>query len=272
MVPLSSVVTQDGYTYVFVVNEQQLVVRRRVETGAVHVARVGQVAAGRSDRDELSQDLALRFALANRLGCLLRAGDIAATQFDCGDLHERGALLPLRFDAIGCLARSRQIFSGNLREHDVVQHPVAERRLANLLDRCQSQVDRAIGGSLADECLHARNAGERFGASIRIFDGVGHRERTRQRDAAPLLRIFERLSVRESDRCRERRRNQQNAPKLHAWVGRRKAAAHIDDVDRDGGIHDSIADPGHRIGIGRGAHRLASDVKADAHRVGGLPR
>jgi HlyD family secretion protein len=35
MVPLSSVVTQDGYTYVFVVNEQQLVVRRRVETGAV---------------------------------------------------------------------------------------------------------------------------------------------------------------------------------------------------------------------------------------------
>jgi len=36
MVPLSSVVTQDGYTYVFVVNEQQLVVRRRVETGAVH--------------------------------------------------------------------------------------------------------------------------------------------------------------------------------------------------------------------------------------------
>jgi hypothetical protein len=64
---------------------------------------------------------------------------------DCGDLHERGALLPLRFDAIGCLARARQIFGGNLREHDVVQHPVAESRLANLLDRCQSQVDRAIG-------------------------------------------------------------------------------------------------------------------------------
>jgi HlyD family secretion protein len=36
MVPLSSVVTQDGYTYVFVVNDQQLVVRRRVATGAVH--------------------------------------------------------------------------------------------------------------------------------------------------------------------------------------------------------------------------------------------
>jgi HlyD family secretion protein len=36
MAPLSSVVTQDGYTYVFVVNDRQLVVRRRVETGAVH--------------------------------------------------------------------------------------------------------------------------------------------------------------------------------------------------------------------------------------------
>jgi HlyD family secretion protein len=35
MVPLSSIVTQDGYTYVFVVSDQQLVARRRVETGAV---------------------------------------------------------------------------------------------------------------------------------------------------------------------------------------------------------------------------------------------
>ena len=35
MAPLSSVVTQDGYAYVFVVNDQQLVARRRVETGAV---------------------------------------------------------------------------------------------------------------------------------------------------------------------------------------------------------------------------------------------
>lgn len=35
MAPLSSIVTQDGYTYVFVVTEQQLVARRRVETGAV---------------------------------------------------------------------------------------------------------------------------------------------------------------------------------------------------------------------------------------------
>src|SRR6187431_1169981 len=40
MAPLSSVVTQDGYTYVFVVNEQQLVVRRRVETGAVHDTQI----------------------------------------------------------------------------------------------------------------------------------------------------------------------------------------------------------------------------------------
>lgn len=35
MAPLSSIVTQDGYTYVFVVTEQQVVARRRVETGAV---------------------------------------------------------------------------------------------------------------------------------------------------------------------------------------------------------------------------------------------
>jgi len=35
MAPLSSVVTQDGYAYVFVVTDQQLVARRRVETGAV---------------------------------------------------------------------------------------------------------------------------------------------------------------------------------------------------------------------------------------------
>jgi len=40
MAPLSSVVTQDGYTYVFVVNEQQLVVRRRVETGAIHEKQI----------------------------------------------------------------------------------------------------------------------------------------------------------------------------------------------------------------------------------------
>jgi HlyD family secretion protein len=35
MVSLSSIVTQDGYTYVFVVSDQQLVARRRVEIGAV---------------------------------------------------------------------------------------------------------------------------------------------------------------------------------------------------------------------------------------------
>ena len=49
MVPLSSVVTQDGYTYVFVVNDQQRVVRRRVETGAVRdkqIEIVGGVQAG----------------------------------------------------------------------------------------------------------------------------------------------------------------------------------------------------------------------------------
>jgi HlyD family secretion protein len=44
MTPLSSVVTQDGYTYVFVVTDQQQVVRRRVETGAVHDKQIEIVA------------------------------------------------------------------------------------------------------------------------------------------------------------------------------------------------------------------------------------
>ena len=44
----------------------------------------------------------------------------------------------------------------------------------------------------------------------------GSSESTRQRDAAPLLRIVEGLGVRESDRCREQHRNRQKAPKLHA--------------------------------------------------------
>ena len=40
MAPLSSIVTQDGYTYVFVVTEQQVVARRRVETGAVRAKQI----------------------------------------------------------------------------------------------------------------------------------------------------------------------------------------------------------------------------------------
>ena len=40
MVSLSSIVTQDGYTYVFVVSDQQLVARRRVETGAVRGTQI----------------------------------------------------------------------------------------------------------------------------------------------------------------------------------------------------------------------------------------
>ena len=40
MAPLSSIVTQDGYSYVFVVNDQQLVARRRVETGAVRGTQI----------------------------------------------------------------------------------------------------------------------------------------------------------------------------------------------------------------------------------------
>jgi RND family efflux transporter MFP subunit len=36
MVPLESVVSSDGYSYVFVLSEDNVVARRRVETGAVH--------------------------------------------------------------------------------------------------------------------------------------------------------------------------------------------------------------------------------------------
>jgi multidrug efflux pump subunit AcrA (membrane-fusion protein) len=35
MLPIASVVIQDGYSYVFVIDEQQSVQRRRVETGMV---------------------------------------------------------------------------------------------------------------------------------------------------------------------------------------------------------------------------------------------
>lgn len=94
------------------------------------------------------------------------------------------------------VARARQIFGRDLREHDVVQHPVAERRLADLLDRSERLMNRAIGGGLTDQRLNARDAGERFGTSIRIGNGVGCRERAGERHAAPLHGIVDGLSVR----------------------------------------------------------------------------
>jgi multidrug efflux pump subunit AcrA (membrane-fusion protein) len=36
MVPLESIVSSDGYSYVFVLSEDNTVARRRVETGAIH--------------------------------------------------------------------------------------------------------------------------------------------------------------------------------------------------------------------------------------------
>ena len=41
-----------------------------------------------------------------------------------------------------------EIVSRDLREHDVVQHPVAKGRLADLLDRGERLVNRAVGGGL----------------------------------------------------------------------------------------------------------------------------
>jgi RND family efflux transporter MFP subunit len=40
MAPLSSIVNQDGYTYVFVVGDSQVVARRRVETGVVRARQI----------------------------------------------------------------------------------------------------------------------------------------------------------------------------------------------------------------------------------------
>ena len=168
----------------------------RIVDVAQHVTRVCQVAPRCGNGDELPQDLALRFGLADCSGQLLRAGNVAGTQLDRGDLRERCALLPLRFDSVRRLARAGEIFGRDLREHDVVQHPVAKCRLADLRDGGERLVNRAIGGGLADQRLHARDAGERFGTSIGIGDGFGGCERARERDAAPLERIVDRLGVR----------------------------------------------------------------------------
>jgi multidrug efflux pump subunit AcrA (membrane-fusion protein) len=49
MVPLESVVSSDGYSYVFVLAENNIVARRRIETGAIHdgaIEVVGGVEAG----------------------------------------------------------------------------------------------------------------------------------------------------------------------------------------------------------------------------------
>jgi len=49
MVPLESIVSSDGYSYVFVLSEDNIVARRRVETGAMHdgaIEVVGGVEAG----------------------------------------------------------------------------------------------------------------------------------------------------------------------------------------------------------------------------------
>ena len=55
MVPLESVVSSDGYSYVFVLSEGNIVARRRVETGAIHdgsIEVVGGVEAGETHRQQ----------------------------------------------------------------------------------------------------------------------------------------------------------------------------------------------------------------------------
>ena len=58
--------------------------------------------------------------------------------------------------------------------------------------------------------------------------------------------------------------------RLHTRIDRWEAAADIDDVDRDRRIDDRRADALDRVAIGLRAHRLATDMEADAERVGGL--
>ncbi len=172
----------------------------RIVDIAKHAACFAQIAARCGDRDELPQDLALGLAFADGSGYLLRARDVARAQLNRRDLHERRALLPLRFDSIRRLARAGEIFGRDLREHDVVQHPVAKCGLANLRDGGERLVNRSIGGRFADHRLHARDAGERFGATIRIGNGFGGRERAGERKTAPLDRIFDGLRVRAGKR------------------------------------------------------------------------
>jgi RND family efflux transporter MFP subunit len=52
MVPLESVVSSDGYSYVFVLSEDNVVARRRIETGAVHESSI-EVVDGLKDGERI---------------------------------------------------------------------------------------------------------------------------------------------------------------------------------------------------------------------------
>ncbi len=55
-------------------------------------------------------------------------------------------------------------------------------------------------------------------------------------------------------------------PGIPGW----EAAADVDDIDRDRGVDDGVANAAHGFGVGGRGHRLAADMEADAEGVGGL--
>jgi HlyD family secretion protein len=67
MVPLESVVSSDGYSYVFVLSEDNIVARRRVETGAIHDGSV-----------EITDGLESGERIVNKGAGFLKDGDLVA--------------------------------------------------------------------------------------------------------------------------------------------------------------------------------------------------
>ena len=84
-VPLESVVSSDGYSYVFVLGEDSVVARRRVETGAVHEDAIEVV----SGVEEGERDLFHRFALPGNLPLdpvVREAAEMVVAVFDHGEI------------------------------------------------------------------------------------------------------------------------------------------------------------------------------------------
>jgi RND family efflux transporter MFP subunit len=67
MVPLESVVSADGYSYVFVLGEDNIVARRRIETGAVHEESI-----------EVVSGLASGERIVNKGAGFLKDGDLVS--------------------------------------------------------------------------------------------------------------------------------------------------------------------------------------------------
>jgi HlyD family secretion protein len=73
MVPLESVVSSDGYSYVFVLSEDNTVARRRIETGAVH-----------QDSIEVISGVEAGDRIVNRGAGFLKDGDLVSVSTSAG--------------------------------------------------------------------------------------------------------------------------------------------------------------------------------------------